>query len=177
MCECVRYLIAGTLLPPRPLFGNSTSKMFVKSKLPLPWPSSINSGNTSQGGRKDLQAKGTSVHATRPGQPFDPMPRVRSRIWFQVDVYSILAKATPAEIGSALHGRSGAEVGGDPKLPKKSRTNKRAWGSAHRVETSGDGEQRLIKAGLTPTVEYLARDPLGDEVALLDAILQENARR
>lgn len=93
-------------------------------------------------------------------------------------MYSILAKVTPAEIGSVPHGPSGAEVCGDPKFPEKSGKNKRAWCSIHRADHhSGSGEQRLIKAEQTPKVAYLDRDPLGDEVAEMDAKLQENAPR
>lgn len=99
--------------------------------------------------------------------------RINLSFGFQVDVYSILSKARPAE---TRNGPSGAEVAGNPKFPTR-RKNKRFRISTQREEKAGGGEQRLIEAEPTLKMAYLARDPLGDEVADLDAKLQENARR
>ena len=62
------------------------------------------------------------------------------------------------------------------QLPTRGK-NKRFGRSTQRREKAGGGKQRLIEAAPTLKVAYLARDPLGDEVADLDAKLQENARR
>lgn len=71
---------------------------------------------------------------------------------------------------------SRAEAAGNPKLPTRGK-NKRFRGPVHRVQNAGSGEQRLTEAEPALEIAYLARDPLGDEVAELNAKLQENARR
>ena len=102
-----------------------------------------------------------------------PFDQASVRLWFQVDVYGILAKAPPAE---TRNGPREAEVAGNPKIPTRGK-NKRPWGPINRVQNARSCGKYLIQADPTPEVAYVARDPLGDEVAELDAKIRENARR
>ncbi|CAN0385958.1 unnamed protein product [Ectocarpus sp. 12 AP-2014] len=107
----------------------------------------------------------------------------------KIDLYSILAKAPPAEPRSTASHRP---VGGfgwrvDPTMSNKAgmKPHKREQGSLRRLASSvvvGGDERPAFETALrlTPREEvggYLKRDPLGDEVAELNAKLQESLRR
>ncbi|CAM9154690.1 unnamed protein product, partial [Ectocarpus sp. 13 AM-2016] len=112
-----------------------------------------------------------------------------SRPLAKVDLYSILAKAPPAEPRStAFHrpvGGTGRSV--DPTMSNKAgmKRHKREQGSLRRLARSvvvGGDERPAYETALrlTPREEvggYLKRDPLGDEVAELNSKLQESLRR
>lgn len=103
----------------------------------------------------------------------------------QIDLYSILARAPPAEIEKAVPHDPGwdGEESGDPTISKKAdKKPRQERGSLGKLASiKGRGERRAFKTvGKTPREElggYVARDPLGEEVAELDAKAQESLRR
>ena len=113
-----------------------------------------------------------------------PPPGSTMDAFSKVDLYSILARAPPAELGSKAPGLSdGAGKPGATTIPEKAGKQKRERGSSRNCGgIGGKREQRTIQT-VAPTPPrggaggYLVRDPLGDEVAELDAKVQENLRR
>ncbi|CAM9464215.1 unnamed protein product, partial [Ectocarpus sp. 4 AP-2014] len=107
----------------------------------------------------------------------------------KIDLYSILAKAPPAEPRSTASHRPVGGIGCsvDPTMSNKAgmKRHKREQGSLRRLASSvvvGGDERPAFETALrlTPREEvggYLKRDPLGDEVAELNAKLQESLRR
>lgn len=70
----------------------------------------------------------------------------------------------------------GLKIGPFSKI-QKGRGKKRDRESTKRVCKGGRGEWYMLDAGSTQEVEYLARDPLGDEVAALSAKIQADLQR
>ncbi|CAM9246849.1 unnamed protein product, partial [Pylaiella littoralis] len=103
----------------------------------------------------------------------------------QIDLYSILARAPPAERGSAEHESGESDEDGGPTVSKKIKArHRRKRGSSKRLGSiSKKGKQRAFNKGVRPTARrqevdgYIARDPLGDEVAALNTKVQESLRR
>lgn len=100
----------------------------------------------------------------------------------QIDLYSILARAPPAELGSTAHEPTGSwESSGRTVSKKADRSHRRERGLLKRLgSTSEGGERRAFNKVTTVRQEvdrYIARDPLGDEVAELNAKVQDNLRR
>ncbi|CAM9172323.1 unnamed protein product, partial [Ectocarpus sp. 8 AP-2014] len=107
----------------------------------------------------------------------------------KIDLYSILAKAPPAEPRSTASHRPVGGIGCsvDPTMSNKAgkKRHKREQGSLRRLASSvvvGGDERPAFETALRLTLRdevggYLKRDPLGDEVAELNAKLQENLRR
>ena len=103
----------------------------------------------------------------------------------QIDLYSILARAPPAELGSV----AGPNPGGDGEdrggcvISKKAKKHRPERGSSQKlvnVESRG-GRRAFSNTVGQPLGDelggYLARDPLGEEVAALDAKARESLRR
>ena len=101
----------------------------------------------------------------------------------QIDLYSILARAPPAELGSAaapnLDGDEAerANTTISKKADKKSRQEKALSRKISNIEGKGERRTFQMAAGPAPLEGYSARDPLGKEVAELDANAQERLRR
>ncbi|CAM9185082.1 unnamed protein product [Ectocarpus fasciculatus] len=107
----------------------------------------------------------------------------------KIDLYSILAKAPPAEPrGTASHrpvGGIGCSVGPTNSNKAGKKRHKREQRSSRRLASSvvvGGDERPAFETALRLTPreevgEYLERDPLGDEVAELNVKLQESLRR
>ncbi|CAM9652083.1 unnamed protein product, partial [Scytosiphon promiscuus] len=104
----------------------------------------------------------------------------------QIDLYNILASAAPAEPGDAIshRARGGICNNGCPSAGSKKDSNKTTRGnnstrSVRSVDTRG--KRRASKALDTMPGNQiggcLTRDPLGDEVAILQAKVQESVRR
>lgn len=129
------------------------------------------------------------LHFTRMFGPWLIPPLPYGCCYSQIDLYSILAKAPPAEPRNTTSHRPvggiGCSVGPtiSNKLGKK--RHRREQGSSRRLASSvvvGGDERPASETALraTPREEvggYLKRDPLGDEVAELNAKLQESLRR
>lgn len=104
------------------------------------------------------------------------MPSVPPSRLPKVNLYSILARAPPAELGRTALREADA-------VSKKADKHRKERGSSRKAgEEGGRRKQRALRPAppIPPRGEegkYLARDPLGDEVAELDATIQENLRR
>lgn len=104
----------------------------------------------------------------------------------QIDLYSILARAPPAELGSAAApntGGGGEERGGPAVSKKTDKKHRQKISSSQKMASiEGRGERRAFNKTVGQGLReefggYLARDPLGEEVVALDAKARESLRR
>lgn len=106
------------------------------------------------------------------------LPSIRI-VPLQVDLYSILARVPPTE----LLGRNQSGVDTVTKFSYRSITSNNLSQKQDRHSTRnkrgsvGRGERRVSDSELTQEVGYMAKDPLGEEVAQMTAKIRANSLR
>lgn len=96
----------------------------------------------------------------------------------QVDLYSILARAPPTELGRNSSGLDMDTKFSDRLTTSKSWSRKRDRHSTHNKRGSVErGERRVSDSEPKQEVGYVAKDPLGEEVAQMRAKIHANSLR
>lgn len=96
----------------------------------------------------------------------------------QVDLYSILARVPPSELGRDPSGLDMGTKFNDRSITSKSWSRKRDRHSTHSKRGSvGRSERRVSDSEPKQEVGYVAKDPLGEEVAQMRAKIHVNSLR